>query len=102
MGLRLDGWTDSSVPVTRGVPQGFAAVPRFPINMKRGRCQIHGNKLRRQLIGLPKMDWKNKKRKVLKVVKLLQKKRLNFGMRAMEFRVLGKWGEKPEFWAGQD
>lgn len=45
---------------------------------------------------------KKKKRRVLKVVKPLEKKRQNFGMRAMEFRDMGKWGEKPEFWTGQD
>lgn len=53
-------------------------------------------------MGSQKWIKRKKKRKVLKVVKPLEKKRQNFGMRAMEFRVMGKRGEKPEFWTGQD
>lgn len=96
---------DSGVPEARGVPQGSAAVPHFPINMERGRCQIRGNKLKEAADWAPKNGLKGKKKKkrrVLKVVKPLEKKRQNFGMRAMEFRDMGKWGEKPEFWTGQD
>lgn len=52
-------------------------------------------------MGSQKWIKREKKRKVLKVVKPLEK-RQNFGMRAMEFRVMGKRGEKPEFWTGQD
>lgn len=44
---------------------------------------------------------KKKKSKVLKVAKPLEK-RQNLGMSAMEFRVMGKQGEKLEFWTGQD